>query len=94
MLRVPTSAHLDDLPGQRRARPAATPTPAAPAPAAPATVPLEQFERALVQLADQQRQTSQAVASLANKPRQLEADIVRDASGRMTKIIIQITQRA
>jgi hypothetical protein len=94
MLRVPTSDHLSGLTGKPRAKPAAAPAVAASAPA-PATQPAAlspAIEHALLALAAQQRDATAAMLELARKPKQLQADVVRDDAGRMTRIIVTVTE--
>lgn len=71
-----------------RGKPAQEPAPAPAAAPAP-----DHVSAALVALADQQKETAQAVALLVNRPKQLVAEIVRDKDGRMSRVIVNITER-
>lgn len=84
MLKVKTSDELDVLAGRARTRPATPP----PAPTAPAPN-FERLEQALFAVAAEQRTSAQAVLELA-RPKQMEAQIVRDSDGRMSKVVITV----
>jgi hypothetical protein len=91
MLKVKNSDQLGDLTGERRARPAAPPAPVSSMPVVP-QVDVSKLAQAVLEIAAQQRDSNAAILrAIQQRPRTMEADILRDEAGRATRIVITVT---